>query len=333
MIKPKVFLGSTGEGKKYVESMLIGLNEVSNPKPWYQGVFEIGVNQQDSLVNGISSSDFVVIVMTADDKTRTRGGQYYTPRDNLIFESGIAFGALGPERVFLIPQKTRGFKLPSDLNGFTVTLPFDPDESDPNVALSAAIAQITQRIRSIGRKSNSKFSGKKPYLAQTAVDLIKSADHSVVMFGRDLSWADSYLDIITKKTESGVVVEVFSDLESRVRARGNAKKLVNAGAKVRYCQHDTGIKMTLIDHHAVDQSRFMLSFKERAPMGATSSLQSSEYEYHFEIHDARSSPVLWNTLVRLYRSLQIESGPRKDKSKSIRSASKSRSMPKTKPRK
>jgi CRP/FNR family transcriptional regulator, cyclic AMP receptor protein len=116
---PSIFIGSTIEGKDAAEYVANQLAADFAVKPWFEGVFEIGGTTQASLVNAISSCDYCIIILTADDNSRIRGKNYLTPRDNLLFEAGISFGSVHSSRTFLISEKVDKLKLPSDLNGFT----------------------------------------------------------------------------------------------------------------------------------------------------------------------------------------------------------------------
>ena len=305
-MKARVFIGSTGEGKRYADAIVAGLGTEVYCHPWHQGVFELGGNTQASLVREISECDFAVIVLTADDTTTSRSKDYLSPRDNLIFEAGISFGAVHPTRTFLIPENKPGFKLPSDLGGFTVTQPFDPGEPAKDVMV-APVAQIRQRIQELGRKPTQQYSGGPDKLVSAAVDFLRLADHTIVLFGRDLSWAPKYAEVIHERVDAGVTVEVFSDDESRIKANANAQVLINAGAKIHYCERDPGIKLTLIDHKTDSVCQFMISFKERNPSYVPGGNPGDQFLYRYTIHDARHNPALWLTLVRLYESLKAES--------------------------
>src|SRR5687768_14526640 len=112
-MKPIAFIASTSEGRPFAEALQKRLKSVCACRRWDQGIFEAGGSQQASLLAGISAADFVIVVMTADDKVRTRGKAFFSPRDNLIFEAGMSFGANDPGRTLLVPEQHPNFKLPS----------------------------------------------------------------------------------------------------------------------------------------------------------------------------------------------------------------------------
>lgn len=295
---PSVFIGSSSEGKLFADAIATGLNLVGSCRKWHEVVFEIGGSTQQSLVREIRDSDFVVIVLTADDLSKSRGKKFFSPRDNLIFEAGIGFGAIDPNRTFLIPENIANFKIPSDLLGFTLTHGFKRSSS-PVDDVSDALVQIKERIAILGRKPKVEVIVGKDALAEAAIELINAADRHVILFGRDLSWADSYVSTIEQKAKTDVNVEVFCEKPQKSGAKENARKLQAAGAKVHYCDTDPGLKLTMVDYHSENVARFMLSFKERRPMGS-----GEDFVYRCEIHDASGSPVLWKSLSRLYESLR-----------------------------
>lgn len=316
-MKARIFVGSTSEGKKYADAIVAYFGSEFTCQPWHQGVFELGGNTQASLLKEIRECDFAIVVLTADDSTASRGNTYLSPRDNLIFEAGISFGALHANRTFLIPESRAEFKMPSDLNGFTTTSSFDKSEHAKD-AMMAPVAQIRQRIQEMGRRPTRQYSGGQAKLTSTAIDLLASAAHTIVLFGRDLSWSASYAEVIRERVNAGVRVDVFSDDESKKKARTNAQLLIKAGAKIHYCERDPGIKLTLIDHKVDSECQFMISFKERNPSYDSASSAGDRFKYQFTVHDARHATALWLTLVRLYESFWTES---QRKSSSVRRSS------------
>jgi|JI10StandDraft_1071094.scaffolds.fasta_scaffold221797_2 hypothetical protein len=323
-MKPKVFIGSSTEGKPYAEAVLRGLAAIAECQLWSQGVFEAGGTIQNSLLSAIAKSDFVVIVLTPDDSTIVRGESYLTPRDNLVFEAGLGFGLVHPTRTLLIPARSKAMKQPSDLAGYNFVDAFEPNPSNTDTAIAGAVAQVRHKIQSMGRRQTLQMSGGKDELAKSAIDLISSASRNVVMFGRDLSWAELYVPAISDRKSNGVSIEIFSDLASKDAAKANAAKLSAAGAKVYYCKVDPGIKLTLIDYHEDKVSRFMISYKERLSMSAhPHGYNGDNFAYTYEIHDATASPLLWKSLLRLHVSLKNEASPSQDRRVTKRSIRKS----------
>jgi hypothetical protein len=90
----------------------------------------------------VHDSDFGVFVFAADDVTSMRGTLLKVPRDNVVFETGLFSGYLGPDRCFItVPEDTR-VHIPTDLTGITVG--FYEARSDENLA--AAVSTFSDRV-------------------------------------------------------------------------------------------------------------------------------------------------------------------------------------------
>ena len=141
-MKPRIFLGSSGQQEKLLQALTRGLQDLADVEPWTI-VFNPGVSTLDRLVELTREVDFAAFVFAQDDWT-TRGaapdadaGQA-SPRDNVVFEAGLFGGALGMRRTFIL--HANGAKLPTDLLGLT-TIRYDPDTTP------AIVRQINQTLR------------------------------------------------------------------------------------------------------------------------------------------------------------------------------------------
>lgn len=120
-MKPRIFLGSSGQQAKLLQALVRGLQDVAYVEPW-TSVFQPGVSALDRLVELTREVDFAAFIFGQDDWTSTgsasgpAGGQA-SPRDNVVFEAGLFGGALGIKRTFIL--HARGSKLPTDLLGLT----------------------------------------------------------------------------------------------------------------------------------------------------------------------------------------------------------------------
>src|SRR6266550_3302405 len=88
-MKPRIFLGSSGQQERLLQALTRGLQDIADVDPWTT-VFNPGVS----------------------------------PRDNVVFEAGLFGGALGIRRTFIL--HANGAKLPTDLLGLT-SIRYDPD--------------------------------------------------------------------------------------------------------------------------------------------------------------------------------------------------------------
>ncbi|HYI21656.1 MAG TPA: TIR domain-containing protein [Candidatus Limnocylindrales bacterium] len=141
-MKPRIFLGSSGQQEKLLQALTRGLQDIAAVEPWTT-VFNPGVSTLDRLVELTREVDFAAFIFAQDDWTvkgatpDIAAGQA-SPRDNVVFEAGLFGGALGIRRTFILHAK--GAKLPTDLNGLTA-IRYDPDTT-PQI-----VRQINQKLR------------------------------------------------------------------------------------------------------------------------------------------------------------------------------------------
>jgi hypothetical protein len=141
-MKPRIFLGSSGQQEKLLQALTRGLRDIADVEPWTT-VFNPGVSTLDRLVELTREVDFAVFIFAQDDWT-TRGASSdaasgeASPRDNVVFEAGLFGGALGIRRTFIL--HANGAKLPTDLLGLT-SIRYDPDTTP------AIVRQINQKLR------------------------------------------------------------------------------------------------------------------------------------------------------------------------------------------
>jgi hypothetical protein len=116
-MKPRIFLGSSGQQAKLLESLTRGLEQVADVEPWTT-TFNPGTSTLERLVELTREVDFAAFVFAQDDWTAhgDAPGQA-SPRDNVVFEAGLFGGVLGMRRTFIL--HANGAKLPSDLLGLT----------------------------------------------------------------------------------------------------------------------------------------------------------------------------------------------------------------------
>ena len=182
-MKPRIFLGSSGQQEKLLQALTRGLQDIADVEPW-TSVFNPGVSTLDRLVELSREVDFAAFIFAQDDWTSKGaaapdpdGGQA-APRDNVVFEAGLFGGALGIRRTFIL--HARGAKLPTDLNGLTA-IRYDPDTTP------AIVRQINQTLRNaieaIGRIS--RLEGDWWQLSVTARSELDTSAVSLLTISRD----------------------------------------------------------------------------------------------------------------------------------------------------
>ena len=136
-MKPRIFLGSSGQQSKLLDSLTRGLEDVADVEPWTT-TFNPGTSTLQRLVDLTHEVDFAAFIFAADDWTShgEAPGQA-SPRDNVVFEAGLFGGVLGMRRTFIL--HANGAKLPSDLLGLTCVR---YAETTP-----AEIKEINQKLR------------------------------------------------------------------------------------------------------------------------------------------------------------------------------------------
>ena len=117
---------------------------------WDHGVFRASNYTLDELERQLELADFAIAVAHADDTIITRGDEWPTVRDNVVFELGMFIGFLGRKRAFLMEPREDKLKLPSDLAGLTtVSYRYVPG-ADARSYLAPACNQIRDLILAAG---------------------------------------------------------------------------------------------------------------------------------------------------------------------------------------
>ena len=118
--KPELFIGCSVEGLHIAQEIHAGfVHGKINSTVWNQGVFGPSGISVDVLLKAFHEADFAALVFTPDDSVESRDAEQSAPRDNVVFELGLAMGALGRERAFIVKEQGIDIKIPSDLLGLT----------------------------------------------------------------------------------------------------------------------------------------------------------------------------------------------------------------------
>ncbi len=122
-MKRKLFIGSSSEGLKVAQSIKSIIENKCDDwievTIWNEGdIFTLNAATLDCLIRTTMRYDYAVLVATNDDVVVKREEHQLTARDNVIFEAGLFFGALGKKRTFIVADKE--INLPTDINGITV---------------------------------------------------------------------------------------------------------------------------------------------------------------------------------------------------------------------
>ena len=118
--RPRLFIGSSTEGRATAQAVQAGLEyDEIDTSVWTDSIFAPSAQTLEALEGVLATTDFAVLILSADDIVRSRGRQSWAPRDNVVFELGLFCGALGRGRTFMLVPRNVQLKLPSDLLGLT----------------------------------------------------------------------------------------------------------------------------------------------------------------------------------------------------------------------
>lgn len=152
---PRIFIGSSSEGKDVAQRLAVNLEADGSveTKIWTHGVFDLGEHVLDGLIRHSQTSDFAVLVLSPDDTVSSRDAVAQAPRDNVIFELGLFIGALGKDRTYMVQPHGLELKLPSDLAGITQARYGTRSDGDTTAALNHASITIRDQIKKLGLRS------------------------------------------------------------------------------------------------------------------------------------------------------------------------------------
>src|SRR5262249_38143282 len=140
------FIGSSGKGLKIANAIQQNLRcDDIEATVWNQGVFEPGEITIESLVKALDDFDFAIFAYTADDLVVNVKSPIFSPRDNVLFETGLFMGHLGRFRTYIVVDLEEDIKIATDFGGITFAT-FTQSKTSPD-QLSAAVATACTKIR------------------------------------------------------------------------------------------------------------------------------------------------------------------------------------------
>lgn len=151
MSKPRVFIGSSSEGRQVARAIgsWLDRDKCAETKVWDEEVFDYNRGYLEELMMELDKYDFAIMVMTPDDIVESRDQSKAAPRDNVVFECGLFMGRIGRERTFIVCDSRIEMKLPSDLAGVTLAS-YDGERvaSESASAIRDVGTRISKAIRS-----------------------------------------------------------------------------------------------------------------------------------------------------------------------------------------
>lgn len=113
---------------------------------WDEDLFEPAQYSFDELLRFTMSYDFAAFVLSGDDPLISRGKSFTSPRDNVLLEAGMFYGALGKEKVFLFLGADEPTKIPTDLLGLTVVTYHHPSDGNYRAAVRTGSSRVINAI-------------------------------------------------------------------------------------------------------------------------------------------------------------------------------------------
>jgi len=147
MARSKLFIGSSHQNLRVAQVLAESLEACSEVTIWNEGLFGLNQSNLENLIQTLKQFDFAAFILAPDDITTSKGEAKASPRDNVLFESGLFMGVLGRERVFLVHDEKVELKIPSDLAGITLA-----GYDSSRIAGSDALAAVRKASRVISDK-------------------------------------------------------------------------------------------------------------------------------------------------------------------------------------
>lgn len=149
MSQPKLFVGSSKKNLPVARIVAEGLEDCADVTVWDEDVFGLNQGYLETLLRNLENYDFAVFVLAPDDTLINADKTQQSPRDNVLFESGLFMGILGRENVFLVYDETvPELKIPTDLAGISLA-GYDGKKigSDSPAAVRRACRLIGDKIK------------------------------------------------------------------------------------------------------------------------------------------------------------------------------------------
>ena len=153
-LRPTMFIGSASASLPAAHALQARLEHVVEITVWDQG-FPPGTHFLEALVDSAQRFDFATRIADGVDTLQLEesvGTLAAVPRDNVVFELGLFIGALGRDRTFLVTNRNKPPKLPSDLAGVVRLEYREHIDGNLEAALQPTASKLQRRIEELGRR-------------------------------------------------------------------------------------------------------------------------------------------------------------------------------------
>ena len=135
-----------------------------------------------------------------------------------------------------------------------------------------------------------------------------NATGKIVMFGGDLSWADDYIDTITRITDDNQIVEIFFPMDVLINAKRSVisrfeKRVValkKAGAVVYSTAEDYHLRCTLVDIDPGHENEHLCIISSKRLRKHTSNPEENTYQVSILENANEEDHSICNSFYRNY---------------------------------
>lgn len=187
-----------------------------------------------------------------------------------------------------------------------INIPMPLQKYIPYVAYVVIFLSILSIVFGIITRGKSVFT--RAELIQVTKNRMVNSTGKIVMFGGDLSWADDYIDIITKLTNNSQVVEIIFPMEKIANAKRSVitrfekrvATLQAAGATI-YCSiEDYHLRCTLIDVEPGRENEDLCVISSKRIYTDTSDSNKNKYQTNILEYANNEERALCNSFYRNY---------------------------------
>ena len=146
----RVFIGSSSDSLHLAQALEGNLEERAEVRVWNQDLFQTGNSALEDLLQLTQDFDFAIFVWPSQQ--HRRGLDNLQASDKVVLETGVFYGVLGKERVFIVLPDEREDQIP-DLAGITHLFFRQPSDRNYRTALEPAAARIAHRIADLGPRT------------------------------------------------------------------------------------------------------------------------------------------------------------------------------------
>jgi len=145
--RPRLFVGSSTQGRPTAELFADGMAEIADVTLWSQGIFTPPLPNAEGVLDATRDFDFAAFVMAPGEVSPKPGGNRGAARDGIALQLGVFLGALGRQRTFIVCSTETMIELPSDLRGVTLATFRPASHGNLSAALGCACTIVREQIR------------------------------------------------------------------------------------------------------------------------------------------------------------------------------------------